>query len=150
MKKIFLYTVVFAITAISASAQIDRKVMLRDTAITAGSPESRFRQQNPLLFKELNLTTDQKKQLKTNMENAKEKIAEIRNNTALGPEEKRDQLRALREEQKQKMISLLTAAQKKLWEDAEKRKAAADSKTPGIGSVDKKTYDKAEPGILPQ
>lgn len=150
MKKIFLYTLVFGITGFSASAQIDRKVLPRDTTKTAGTPESRFRQQNPLLFKELNLTTDQKKQLKANMDNAKEKIAEIRNNSALGPVEKRDQLIALREEQKKRMIALLTPAQKRQWEEAEKKMADGVSKTPYMGNVDKKTYDKVEPGTSPQ
>ena len=123
MKKILFLSLMVAGLGFSASAQIDRVVKAPDsTQIKQGpGPDGRMRQRNEQMLKDLNLTDTQKEQFKKNNEEMRAKMDALRSNTSLGDEDRRIQMKALRDEQKTKMDALLTPEQKIKFDEARKK-----------------------------
>ncbi len=65
-----------------------------------------------MMMKELNLTADQKAQLKTSHESYKQQLGELNKNEAITVKESRDRKDALRRGQKEKIMAILTPDQK--------------------------------------
>jgi Spy/CpxP family protein refolding chaperone len=71
---------------------------------------------------ELNLSDDQSAKLKAKNEELGNKMMAIRNNSALTQDQKKDQMKALKEERKTYMESILTADQKKKMEEMKSKR----------------------------
>ena len=71
---------------------------------------------------ELSLTPDQVSKLRSNHENFKSQADAIRNNSSLSEDQKHEQLKALHEQGKEYMKSILTADQLKKFEERKQRK----------------------------
>ena len=123
MKKTLFLSLLVAGLGFGASAQIDRMVKPGDSTRNKMRPmqDGRMRQQNEQMLKDLNLTDAQKEQFKKNNEEMRPKMEALRGNTTLSQDEKRTQMKALREEQKAKMDALLTPDQKVKFEEARKK-----------------------------
>ena len=67
---------------------------------------------NEMMMKELNLSSAQQEQMKATHESYKKQLMELNKNEGITVKEARDKKEALRKEQKEKMMSLLTAEQK--------------------------------------
>jgi len=65
-----------------------------------------------MMMKELNLTADQKAQLKTSHESYKQQLGELNKNEAITVKESRDRKDVLRKGQKEKMMAILSPDQK--------------------------------------
>ena len=70
------------------------------------------KQHKGMMMKELNLTADQKAQLKTSHESYKQQLGELNKNETITVKESRDRKGALRKGQKEKMMAILTPDQK--------------------------------------
>jgi len=143
MKKILALSLAFAGFAFAASAQTDRVVASpSDNApkeIRGGGPN---RMQNEQMMKDLNLTDVQKEQMKKNMQEMRAKMEDLRNNTTLSEDDRRTQMKALREEQKTKMDALLTPEQKEKWQAARKKMMEERKNNPnGFGDRGPKPTD---------
>ena len=68
---------------------------------------------NAMMLKELNLSSAQKEQMKANQESYKKQLQELNKKEDITVKEARDRKEALHKEQKEKMMNLLTADQKK-------------------------------------
>ncbi len=71
---------------------------------------------------ELSLTPDQVSKLKSNHENLKSQMDAIKNNSSLSEEQKHEQMKALHQQSKDYMKSILTADQLKKLEERKHRK----------------------------
>ena len=67
---------------------------------------------NEMMLKELNLSPAQKEQMKASQESYKKQLMELNKNENITVKESRDRKEALNKEQKEKIMSLLTADQK--------------------------------------
>lgn len=76
------------------------------------------------MMKQLNLTEDQQKQMKTLRESNKVKRDAIKNDATLTDEQKKEQLKSLRKSQKDQLQSLLNEEQKKKMEEIKMKKKA--------------------------
>jgi len=132
MKKILALSLAFAGFAFAASAQTDRVVQSApdngQIRTRGGNP---MRMQNEQMMKDLNLTDVQKEQMKKNMQEMRAKMEDLRNNTTLSEDDKRTQMKSLRDEQKAKMDALLTPEQKEKWEAARKKMMEERKNNPG-------------------
>ena len=101
MKKIVAVVLAFASLIFCANAQdfSERR-------------HAKHRHNNEMMMKELNLSSAQKEQMKANHESYKKQLMELNKNEGITVKEARDKKEALRKEQKEKMMSLLTAEQK--------------------------------------
>lgn len=68
------------------------------------------------LTEELKLTEAQKEKVEANQKAQREKMAKLREDTSLTPEERREKMRAIREENDRKMKEILTAEQYEKWQ----------------------------------
>ena len=78
------------------------------------SPERQLRH----LTKMLNLTPDQQKQMLPILQDQHKRMDTVRNNTALSPQERRQQMRAAMMDTHQKLEALMTDTQKQQFEQA--------------------------------
>ncbi len=114
MKKIVICTMAFASLMFTAGAQETTKMK-----------HSHHRHQNrPTMMKELNLSATQKEQLKANRESYKKQLIELNKNESITVGEARDRKEALSKQQKEQMMSLLTAEQKNQLAELKKQKLA--------------------------
>jgi len=127
MKKLLLFSIIVSGFSIAASAQTDRKF---DSTKRRPPMEGRMREDNQQMIKDLNLTQAQQDQFKKNNEELRTKMQTLRDNTALTQDEKRSQMKAIRDEQKTKMDALLTADQKTKWEASRKKMMEERKNTP--------------------
>lgn len=74
------------------------------------------------LTRMLNLTQDQQRQMLPILKNRRQRMKEIRKNTALSPQQRREQVRSLRMHTRQKMEAVMTDAQKKQFESMRRQK----------------------------
>ncbi len=104
MKKIIISMMVAGAFIMSASAQEARSMK--------HNHQNHGKQHKGKMMKELNLTADQKAQLKTSHESYKQQLGEVNKNEAITVKESRDRKEALRKGQKEKMMAILTPDQK--------------------------------------
>ena len=109
MKKIVALLMIAATFIGSASAQEARAIK-----------SHRHHHDNRMGLKALNLTQDQKNQLKANRDDYRQQLAALDKNESITVKESRDQKEALRKSQKEKMMSVLTADQKNKLEQLKK------------------------------
>ena len=107
MKKILFAALLFSASATAAFAQ--ERAPMNDSARAA--MQARMTAENEAMIKELGLTDVQKEQWKKNAEESRAKMAELRNTASGDAEERRNQMRAYREEQAAKLKTILTAEQ---------------------------------------
>jgi Spy/CpxP family protein refolding chaperone len=88
------------------------------------------RQPGDRMAEELKLTDEQKTKIRTFREEQRKKAEEIRKDTSLTPEQKREKSVALRKEGDAKMKEILTAEQYAKWEKNDNRKRGPAA-TPG-------------------
>jgi protein CpxP len=69
------------------------------------------------LAERLELTDSQKAQLKPLLKHQAEQVRDIRQNTSLSPEEKRDQLKEVRKGTRPQIMAILTPAQREKMKD---------------------------------
>lgn len=105
MKKLFLFTTVVFL-AIASSAQVSRK-----TAPNQKVYSDSMSAHNKVMMDELNLTADQKSQMKTIQENTKQQREAIKNDASLTQDEKRAKMKDLQKSHSQKVNSILTPDQ---------------------------------------
>ncbi len=111
MKKILTLIICACIFTASVNAQ----VKMADNVNTKDRAYHKNKAQKKAMMKELHLSTQQKAQMKQMHKSMKPQKQAIMNNASLTPEQKKSQLRQLRMEQKNKMGSILTPAQKAKW-----------------------------------
>ena len=109
-----LIVLIVLLTAVTASAQIERKstVIKMDSAQAAVSDNKPDKQNRKERLKELDLTREQKGKMKEIMQSGKASKDAIENNAQLSETEKKKQVRELQKAQLLKIQSILTEEQK--------------------------------------
>lgn len=102
MKKIAAVMLAIASFIFSASAQEQRKIK-----------HHQHHHPNGMMMKELHLVQSQKEQIKASQDSYKKQLMELNKNEGITVKEARDKKEALRKEQKDKMMALLTPEQKR-------------------------------------
>lgn len=80
---------------------------------------------------ELKLTDAQKEKIRALQKEQREKGDKIRQDTGLTPEQRREKMRALREENDKKMKEILTSEQYAKWQELRQPRAGAPNREPG-------------------
>ena len=108
-----LIVLIVLLTAVTASAQIERKSteIKMDSAKAAVSDNKPDKQNRKERLKELDLTREQKGKMKEIMQSGKASKDAIENNAQLSETEKKKQLRELQKSQMQKIQAILTPEQ---------------------------------------
>ncbi|MGN6531257.1 MAG: Spy/CpxP family protein refolding chaperone [Ginsengibacter sp.] len=111
MKKLFLFAVAGLLFAATGSAQVKRNSAKSQTVQSDSTHH--FRRGN--MMDNLNLTAEQKAQMKTMREDAKQQRAAIQNDASLTPDQKEAKMKELHKTQSDKMNSILTPEQQATW-----------------------------------
>jgi Spy/CpxP family protein refolding chaperone len=113
LMKFYLFTFILSLLTISASAQIERKpaVTKTDSAQMASNEQMVDKPGRKERIRELNLTREQKGELKEAMQANKAAKEAIENNTQLSDADKKKQMRDLQKAQVQKIQVILTPEQ---------------------------------------
>ena len=119
MKKLLALSFAAAILTFTASAQTER-----NTEGKAKMERHNARNEKGKMLKELDLTKEQKAQLKVQHQKMKEKREALKTLDNITVKEIREKRAALQAEQKSKMESLLTAEQKTKMAELKKQKMA--------------------------
>lgn len=107
MKKLFLVAIAGIFIAINANAQVTRKTNPNQKI----QSDSAHRHHRGEMMDQLNLTTDQKSQLKSLHESNKQQRDAIRNDASLSPEQKKAKMKELQKSESDKFNSILTPDQ---------------------------------------
>ena len=105
MKKLFLIVIAAIAFTTASQAQTDSSFHKKN-----GAHYGKMQRSN--MWNDLNLTQDQKDQMKKLHEDNKAKMDAIKNSTTLSADDKKAQMKTLRDEQRQSMESVLTDDQK--------------------------------------
>jgi len=116
MKKLFAFAIFLGFFASNSIAQVTRKVnpsqaMQADTTKKIKKKE---------MMKELNLTKEQRGQMKEFHQSMKQKKEEINNDNTLTEAQKADKMKELHKEQKDKVNTILTPEQKEKMKEQRK------------------------------
>jgi Spy/CpxP family protein refolding chaperone len=106
MKKLFLLATTAIFFAVNSNAQVSR-----ETKPNQKVHSDSMRAHNKAMMDELNLTADQKSQMKTIQENTKQQREAIQNDASLTQDEKRTKMKDLQKSHSQKVNSILTPDQ---------------------------------------
>jgi Spy/CpxP family protein refolding chaperone len=106
MKKLFLFAIAGFFFATASNAQVRRDA---PASQKVQSDTSHHFRKN--MMADLNLTADQKAQLKSLHENMKQQREAIKNDATLTPDQKKDKMKELHKSQQEKMNSILTPDQ---------------------------------------
>jgi Spy/CpxP family protein refolding chaperone len=111
--KITCIVLSLSLTALSASAQIERKpvIIKTDSTQTTGNDTKVDKQSRKERFKELDLTREQKGKMKEIVQANKAAKEAIENNTQLSDQDKKKQMRELQKTQMLKVQAILTPEQ---------------------------------------
>ena len=117
MKKIIIIAGIAMVVSINATAQIQRSAEAKtnDTTVMANPKASADKQSRKERFRELNLSKEQKGQLKGIMQTGKNSKTEIENNEQLSDADKKTQLHELKKNQAQKILAILTPEQREKY-----------------------------------
>ena len=112
--KMPLILTAFILMSLFTSAQIERKPMkVKSDSTSAASPGVETGKPNrEEIFKELDLTREQRIKLKEIRQSNKEAKDAVENNTGLSDQDKKKQLRELQKAQAEKVQAILTDEQK--------------------------------------
>ncbi|AYD49200.1 Spy/CpxP family protein refolding chaperone [Arachidicoccus soli] len=122
MKKIFLLSFAFLLFTALTKAQ-DANTTTQTTQ-KEGMHRGGMHGMNSQLMKQLNLTPDQKTQLKALNESMKTKREAIKNNASLSDEQKKEAFRSLMKENMKDRDAIYTPEQKALIEKSRKERMA--------------------------
>lgn len=122
MKKIFLMSFAFLLFTALTKAQ-DANTTTQTTQ-KEGMHRGGMHGMNSQLMKQLNLTPDQKTQLKALNESMKTKREAIKNNASLSDEQKKEAFRSLMKENMKDRDAIYTPEQKALIEKSRKERMA--------------------------
>ena len=92
-----------------------------------GQPQTEPAAPGPKDFddEKLNLSQDQKNQIKQFRENAKSQIEAVRNDSSLTPEQKEEKIRQIRRETHKQVLGVLTPEQRKIVKERQRERRAA-------------------------
>jgi Spy/CpxP family protein refolding chaperone len=107
MKKLFLFAIAGLFFATAGNAQVTRK-SAHSQKVQSDSTHHFKRGQ---MMNDLNLSPDQKTQLKALHESSMQQREAIKNDATLSPEQKKEKMKDLRKSQSEKMNSILTPDQ---------------------------------------
>jgi periplasmic protein CpxP/Spy len=111
MKKLFLFAVAGLLFAATGNAQVKRNSPKPQTMQSDSSHHFR----KGKMMDNLNLTADQKAQLKAMREDSKQQRDAIHNDASLSAEQKKAKMKELHKTQSDKMNSILTPEQQATW-----------------------------------
>jgi Spy/CpxP family protein refolding chaperone len=111
MKKLFLFAVAGLLFAATGNAQVKRNSTKSQTV----QSDSTHHFRRGKMMDNLNLTADQKAQLKTMREDAKQQREAIQNDASLTQDQKKEKMKELHKTQSEKMNSILTPEQQATW-----------------------------------
>ena len=111
MKKLFLFAFAGLLFAATGNAQVKRNSAQSQTMQSDTSHHFR----RGKMMDNLNLTADQKAQLKTMREDAKQQREAIQNDASLTQDQKKEKMKELHKTQSEKMNSILTPEQQATW-----------------------------------
>ncbi len=112
MKKLFLFAAAGLLFAVTGNAQVKRNSRQSQTTVQSDTSHH-FRQGT--MMDNLNLTADQKAQMKTMREDAKQQREAIQNDATLTADQKKAKMKELHKTQSDKMNSILTPEQQATW-----------------------------------
>jgi len=133
MKKIII-PLIFCLLITSSFAQVQRKVpnsKLDSTGISmnSGTGNSMKQKQGKLkALKELNLTKEQKQQMKTMRQDSKAEQDAITNDTTLTEAQRKEKLKAVKTEAAKKLQSILTEEQRSKLKTIKEEKSGHSNK----------------------
>lgn len=107
MKKLFLFALTGFFFTVSANAQIERNI---NPSQKVQSDSARHHHRGEMMD-QLNLSPDQKSQMKSLRESDKQQREEIKNDASLTQDQKRSRMKELHKSQSEKMNSILTPDQ---------------------------------------
>jgi Spy/CpxP family protein refolding chaperone len=119
MKKLIALSLAACVIASSASAQTERSTVKKDK-----TERHSGRHRKGEMMKELNLSKEQKAQLKTQHQEMKAKREALKAQDNITVKEMREKQKALKEDQRKNMESILTPEQKVKFEQMRKDKEA--------------------------
>jgi len=107
MKKLFLVAIAGLLFTISTNAQVQREMPQHQHM----KSDSSHHFQKGKMMEQLNLTTDQKTQMKTLRENMQQQRNAIQNDASLTADQKKEKMKALHKDQMGKVNAILTPDQ---------------------------------------
>jgi len=107
MKKVYLFVVAALLFAASSNAQVQRNSSNSQRVQSDSSRHAR----NEKMMNELNLSQDQKTQIKSLHQENKQQRDAIKNDASLTPDQKKQKMKELHQSQSDKMNSILTPDQ---------------------------------------
>ena len=125
MKKNFVILLPFALSALNSGAQIRRETNPSQNIVSNTHKKNNDGQ----IFKDLNLTEEQKAQMKDLRLTIKQKRQDINNDQTLTTEQKQEKMKELQIEQRKKLSAILTPEQiEKLREERRNMRSAQEKK----------------------
>jgi Spy/CpxP family protein refolding chaperone len=116
MKKLFVFAISLGFFAPHATAQVKREVNPSQTSQSNAVQKNKKKE----MMKELNLTKEQRGQMKEFHKSMKQKKEDINNDNTLTEAQKKDKMKELHKEQKEKMKAILTPEQKEKMKEQKK------------------------------
>lgn len=132
MKKIFLFAIAAFFFAANTQAQVQRETSHSQRM----QSDSGRRAHQQKMINELNLSADQKAQIKSLHEQNKQQRDAIKNDTSLTTDQKKEKMKELRQSESDKMNSILTPEQQA------KRKSMIDERKQNYQMKGKKMHEK--------
>lgn len=108
MKKLFLFATAAILFTITSNAQVSR-----ETNPNQKVQSDSLRAHNKAMMDDLNLTADQKSQMKAAQESTKQQRDAIKNDASLSQDEKKAKMKDLQKSHSEKVNSILTPDQQK-------------------------------------
>jgi periplasmic protein CpxP/Spy len=109
MKKLIVFSLVACLFSLSSMAQVERAYA--DSSKKSMRQRGAGKQDKREMMKELNLSRDQMKQMKTLRQETKAKMDELKAQDKITAEEKKQKMKAIQEERKTKLKAILSAEQ---------------------------------------
>ena len=116
MKKLFVFVISLSFFASNAIAQVKREVNPSQTSQSNTMQKNKKKE----MMKELNLTKEQRGQMKEFHQSMKQKKEDINNDQTLTEAQKKAKMKELHKEQKEKMNAILTPEQREKMKEQKK------------------------------
>jgi Spy/CpxP family protein refolding chaperone len=109
MKKLLVLSLVACLFVLSSTAQVERAYV--DSSKNEMRQKGAGKQEKREMMKELNLSREQMKQMKTLRQETKAKMDDLKAQDKITVEEKKQKMKAIQEERKTKLKAILSAEQ---------------------------------------
>ena len=116
MKKLFVFVISVCFVISNTIAQVKREVNPSQTSQSNTTQKNKKKE----MMKELNLTKEQRAQMKEFHQSMKQKKEDINNDQTLTEEQKKIKMQELHKEQKHKMNAILTPGQREKMKEQKK------------------------------